>query len=155
ICSGDLMPWYLRNKVGTVLGHEVVGWAAEVGSEVRHIRSGDLVFLHHHAPCLACDDCARGAFVHCRTWRASRIDPGGRAEWIRVPAGNVRQDTFTVKDLDAERAVFIEPLGCSVKALGRLPRLEGTTGVVVGCGVMGLLNIAAALALGAAKVFAV
>src|SRR6266581_868654 len=40
ICSGDLMPWYLQKKVGTVLGHEVVGYAAEVGSAVRHIRTG-------------------------------------------------------------------------------------------------------------------
>src|SRR3954447_5458008 len=71
ICSGDLMPWYLAKKVGTVLGHEVVGWAEAVGCGVRHVRPGDLVFLHHHAPCLACPDCARGAHVHCRAWRAS------------------------------------------------------------------------------------
>src|SRR5712692_7921973 len=67
ICSGDLMTWYLQKKVGTVLGHEVTGWAAEVGRGVQHIRPGDLVFMHHHAPCLACADCARGAYVHCRT----------------------------------------------------------------------------------------
>src|SRR2546425_4810482 len=85
ICSGDLMPWYLQKKIGTVLGHEVAGWAVEIGPDVRHLRPGDLVFLHHHAPCMACPDCARGAFVHCRTWRSSRLDPGGMAEWIRVP----------------------------------------------------------------------
>src|SRR5262249_20428960 len=42
-----------------------------------------------------------------------------------------------------------------VKALGRLPRLAGTAGAVVGCGVMGLLNLAAARALGAAPLAAV
>src|SRR5947208_6888578 len=68
ICSGDLMPWYLQKKVGTVLGHEVVGRAAEVGGDVRHIRPGDLVFVHHHAPCLDCDHCRRGYFVHCAAW---------------------------------------------------------------------------------------
>src|SRR2546430_16041678 len=77
ICSGDLMPWYLQKRVGTVLGHEVVGWAVEVGRAVEHVRPGDLVFLHHHAPCLTCADCARGAYVHCRTWRRSGLDPGG------------------------------------------------------------------------------
>ena len=76
ICSGDLMPWYLAKKVGTVLGHEVVGWAAEVGCGVAHIRPGDLVFAHHHAPCLQCDDCRRGRPVQCAAWRASRLDPG-------------------------------------------------------------------------------
>ncbi len=155
ICSGDLMPWYLQKKVGTVLGHEVAGWAVEVGPAVQHIRPGDLVFFHHHAPCLHCTECERGAFVHCPTWKRSKIDPGGMAEWVRVPAENVRADAFAVNDLTPEQAVFIEPLGCSVKALNRLPRGTGPFGAVVGCGVMGLLNLAAARALGARRLLAV
>jgi L-iditol 2-dehydrogenase len=155
ICSGDLMPWYLAKKVGTVLGHEVVGSVEAVGDDVTHWRPGDLVFFHHHAPCLSCPECARGAFVHCPTWRASKLDPGGMAEFIRVPTQIVRNDTFAVNDLTPEQAVFIEPLGCSVKALTRLPELRGQFGVVVGCGVMGLLNLAAARALGAGRLVAV
>ncbi len=158
ICSGDLMPWYLAKKVGSVLGHEVVGQAVEVGSGVGHVRPGDLVFLHHHAPCGRCPACARGTPVHCPEWRASGLDPGGMAEWIRVPAGNVRGDTFPVNDLAAEQAVFIEPLGCSLKALRRLAQLvplAGARGVVVGCGIMGLLNLVAARALGTAEIIAV
>jgi L-iditol 2-dehydrogenase len=158
ICSGDLMPWYLARKVGTVLGHEVVGRAAEVGSSVGHVRPGDLVFLHHHAPCGGCPACARGTPVHCPQWRSSALDPGGMAEWIRVPAGNVRGDSFAVNDLAPEQAVFIEPLGCSIKALRRLAPivpLAGSRGVIVGCGIMGLLNLAAARALGAAELIAV
>jgi L-iditol 2-dehydrogenase len=158
ICSGDLMPWYLQKKVGTVLGHEMVGWAVRVGSAVKHVQPGDLVFLHHHAPCLDCPDCTRGAFVHCPTWRRSKIEPGGMAEWIRIPAENVRTDTFAVNDLDVEQAVFIEPLGCSLKALRRLGRqvpLAGSSGVIVGCGVMGLLNLLAARALGVSRLTAV
>lgn len=158
ICSGDLMPWYLAKKVGTVLGHEMVGWAVEVGLAVTGIQSGDLLFFHHHAPCLNCEDCARGAPVHCRTWRTSSVDPGGMAEWVRIPAVNVRGDTFVVNDLSAEQAVFIEPLGCSCKAIGRLKAvmpLAGLRGAVIGCGIMGLLNIEAALALGVREVHAV
>ena len=155
ICSGDLMPWYLAKKAGTVLGHEVVGRAVAVGGNVAHVRTGDLVFFHHHAPCMACPVCARGAFVHCPTWRASRVDPGGMAEFIRVPREIVRTDTFAVNDLTPEQAVFIEPLGCSLKALKRLPRVRGQSGVVVGCGVMGLLNLAAARALGAGRLTAI
>ncbi|HKI37498.1 MAG TPA: alcohol dehydrogenase catalytic domain-containing protein [Gemmataceae bacterium] len=155
ICSGDLMPWYLAKKVGTVLGHEVVGRAVVVGKTVAHVRPGDLVFLHHHAPCLSCAECARGAFVHCPTWRPSKLDPGGMAEFIRVPAEIVRADAFAVNDLAPEQAVFIEPLGCSLKALKRLPGLKGLSGVVVGCGVMGLLNLAAARALEAGRLVAV
>jgi L-iditol 2-dehydrogenase len=154
ICSGDLMPWYLEKKVGTVLGHEVAGYAVEVGPQVRHVRPGDLVFAHHHAPCLECGACRRGAFVHCPTWQASRLDPGGMAEFFRVPAEIVRTDAFAVTGLTAEQAMFIEPLGCSVKALGRVPAITnnisppGLSGAVVGCGVMGLLNLATARAFG-------
>jgi L-iditol 2-dehydrogenase len=152
ICSGDLMPWYLEKKVGTVLGHEAAGWAEEVGPAVTHVRRGDLLFFHHHAPCMSCDFCERFDYVHCATWRGSCLDPGGMAEWIRVPGVNARNDTFPVNDLTPEQAAFIEPLGCSVKAVRRLKRLgalERGKGAVVGCGVMGLLNLAAARALGA------
>lgn len=155
LCSGDLMPWYLTKKIGTVLGHEVVARVVEVGAAVRHVKPGDLVFLHHHAPCGACPECRRGAFVHCPVWRASRLDPGGMAEFIRVPADIVRGDTFAVGDLAVSQAVFIEPLGCCLKALGRLLRVAGASGVVVGCGVMGLLHLLAARALGAGPLFAV
>lgn len=160
ICSGDLMPWYLEKKVGGVLGHEVCGWAAEVGSRVRRIHVGDLVFAHHHAPCLDCDDCRRGQFVHCPTWRSSRLEPGGMAEWVRVPGVNVRHDCFRVKTLKPEQAIFIEPLGCSLKALRRVGRMvelasRATRGVVVGCGVMGFLNLSAARALGCQRLTAV
>lgn len=155
ICSGDLMPWYLTKKIGTVLGHEVVGRAVEVGRHVEHIRSGDLVFLHHHAPCGACDDCARGASVHCSMWRSSKIDPGGMAEYVRLPADIVRGDAFAVPKLHAEEALFIEPLACCAKAYARLPNVAGQTGVVVGCGVMGLLNLQVGRALGAKRLIAV
>jgi L-iditol 2-dehydrogenase len=160
ICSGDLMPWYLDKKVGTVLGHEVVAWAVEVGEAVHHIRQGDLVFVHHHAPCLTCPECRQGRFVHCSTWRQSRLDPGGMAEWIRVPTVNALNDSFAVNDLTPEQAVFIEPLACSLKALDRIGRLldlkdASTCGIIVGCGVMGLLNLAAARALGVSHLVAV
>jgi L-iditol 2-dehydrogenase len=159
ICSGDLMPWYLEKKIGTVLGHEVVGWAIEVGPAVSHIKPGDLVFLHHHAPCLSCAECKRGAYVHCHTWRSSKLDPGGMAEMIRVPAEIVRTDAFAVNDLTPEQAVFIEPLGCCVKGLGnckmQIAKCKLQNGAVVGCGVMGLLNIMTARALGTEQVVAV
>jgi L-iditol 2-dehydrogenase len=156
ICSGDLMPWYLAKKVGTVLGHEVVGWAVEVGHAVEHIRPGNLVFFHHHAPCGECPECARGASVHCPTWKSSHLDPGGMAEWIRVPEPIARRDAFAVYDLTPEQAVFIEPLACCVKAQSRASgSAEGQRVAVVGCGVMGLLNLQLARATGAEVIVAV
>jgi L-iditol 2-dehydrogenase len=77
---------------------------------------------------------------------------------VRVPSANVHGDTFAVNDLGVEQALFIEPLGCSIKACRRLAPLvplPGARGVVVGCGVMGLLNLAAARAFGATHLVAV
>jgi L-iditol 2-dehydrogenase len=158
ICSGDLMPWYLAKKVGTVLGHEPAGRAVQVGPAVTHIRPGDLVFVHHHAPCLACEECNRGAHVHCPAWKASKLDPGGMAEYIRVSADIVQNDCFAVNDLTPEQALFIEPVGCCVKVYQRLGGAAAVVGrrvLVVGCGAMGLLNVQTALAFGAAEVGAV
>jgi L-iditol 2-dehydrogenase len=158
ICSGDLMPWYLAKKVGTVLGHEPVGRAVEVGRFVEHIKPGDLVFAHHHAPCLDCDECSRGAHVHCATWKRTALDPGGMAEYIRVPAEVVRADAFAVNDLHPEQALFLEPLGCCVKAFQRVGghvAVRGARVAVVGCGIMGLLNIQTARALEAREVIGV
>jgi L-iditol 2-dehydrogenase len=164
ICSGDLMPWYLEKKIGSVLGHEVVGRAVEVGRGVKQdIHPGDLVFMHHHAPCLSadCPDCTRGAFVHCAVWRSSRLDPGGMADFIRVPRENIQGDTFPAATLTPEQAVFIEPLACSIKAVQRVPglgrrlSLQAAQGMIVGCGVMGLLTLAAARAVGVKHLTAV
>lgn len=155
ICSGDLMEWYLERKLNTVLGHEVVGYAEEVGPRLNHIRPGQLVFVHHHAPCMQCRYCAAGDVVHCATWRATRLDPGGMAEFIRVPGANARVDAFAIDDLTPEVGALIEPLACSVKAVARVPAPARAHGVVVGCGVMGLLNLAAARAAGGQRLWAV
>jgi L-iditol 2-dehydrogenase len=78
------------------------------------------------------------------------------AEWIRVPGGIVQNDAFTVNNLTPEQALFIEPLACCVKALGCVrDGIQGSTGIVIGCGVMGMLNLLAARGLGADRLYAV
>lgn len=155
ICSGDLMEWYLAKKVGTVFGHEFAGEVVAVGAAVPDIRPGQRVFAHHHAPCGVCRFCRAGAPVQCATWKKSHVDPGGMAEFVRIPQENVLGDCFAIDDLSAEAGVFIEPLACSVKALWRGQLQAGQTVAVIGCGIMGMLNIAAARAFGATHVWAI
>lgn len=153
ICSGDLMEWYLQKKVGEVLGHEVVGWVAEAGADAP-FRVGELVFVHHHAPCMNCRWCQRGRYVHCPVWRRSKIDPGGMAEFVRVPREIARVDAFPIPNLDPLVGLFIEPLACSLKCLSSVSA-EADLAVVVGCGIMGMLNIQAARIQGAKEVWGV
>jgi L-iditol 2-dehydrogenase len=152
ICSGDVMAWYIRRKAPLVLGHEPAGIVAASRGETS-FSLGDRVFVHHHAPCFACDQCARGQYVQCATWRATKIDPGGIAEYFRVARANLR-DTLTLPaSVDFTDASLVEPLACVVKSLRRSEIGAGERLCVIGLGVMGLLHVLAAQALGA-QVFA-
>lgn len=153
ICSGDLMEWYLERKVGTVLGHEFVGTVEETSANSK-FKTGELVFVHHHAPCMTCKFCRLGQFVQCDTWKKSKVLPGGMAEFVRVPREIAEVDCFAIGELEPEVGIFIEPLACSVKCLS-LVDPAADLGIVVGCGIMGLLNIQAACALGTKEVWGV
>lgn len=156
ICSGDVMPWYIRRKAPLVLGHEPAGVIAAIGpgapardGEGRPFAVGDRVFVHHHAPCFTCAACDRRDYVACATWRASKIDPGGIAEFFRVPPANQR-DTLQLPDaVGFVDAALTEPLACVVKSLRRGGVRAGDSLYVVGLGVMGLMHLLAGRALGA------
>ena len=155
ICSGDVVPWYIRKKAPLVFGHEPVGRIAAVGDGVRAFRPGDRVFVHHHAPCFHCRACARGEFVQCPTWKQSQIEPGGMAEYFRVPAVNLEGDTLHLPDSvsDADGAL-IEPLACVVKSLDRAAPIAGASVLIIGLGVMGQLHILLARHRGARQILA-
>jgi L-iditol 2-dehydrogenase len=159
ICSGDLMPWYIRRKAPLVFGHEPAGIVAAVGDpaprdrEGKAFAAGDRVFAHHHAPCFACAACARGDYVQCATWRASALEPGGMAEFFRVPAENIGDTLRLPDELPFIAAALVEPLGCVVKSLRRSRLQAGDVLYVIGLGIMGLLHVALARHRGA-RIFA-
>jgi L-iditol 2-dehydrogenase len=152
ICTGDIMPWYLRRKAPLVLGHEPVGVIEEAGSGVLGFKVGDRVFVHHHAPCWECAACRRGEFVQCATWRASKITPGGMAEYFTASATNQR-DTHKLPDefSDAD-GVLIEPAACVVKSIRKSGLRPGESILIIGLGIMGMMHVRIARALGAGKI---
>ncbi|MDO8432329.1 MAG: alcohol dehydrogenase catalytic domain-containing protein [Candidatus Binatus sp.] len=152
ICSGDIMPWYIKRKAPLVLGHEPVGVVEEAGALVRDFRRGERVFVHHHAPCFQCSACRRGEYVQCPTWRATNIRPGGMAEYFLVSADNQR-DTLRLPDSvsDAD-GVLIEPAACVVKSLKRSSLKNGETILVIGLGIMGMMHVKLARHMGAGMI---
>jgi L-iditol 2-dehydrogenase len=89
----------------------------------------------------------------CRAFKASNLDPGGFAEYVRVPPANVRHATFRIPDhLTDEEASFVEPLACCVRAADRAQLQAGDTAVVVGLGSIGCLFVQLARRAGAAVV---
>ena len=152
ICSGDIMPWYIRRKAPLVLGHEPVGVVAEAGAAVSKFRPGDRVFVHHHAPCFTCAACRRGEYVQCPTWRATNIKPGGMAEFFLVSAANQR-DTLKLPDaVSWADGVLIEPAACVVKSIRRSGLKPGETILVIGLGIMGMMHVKLARNLGAGMI---
>jgi len=154
ICSGDVVAWYIRRKAPLVFGHEPSGEIVEVGAGVTGFAPGDRVFVHHHAPCFNCRACRRGEFVQCPTWKKSSIDPGGMAEYFRVPAVNLA-DTLRLPDsVDDEGGALVEPLACVVKSLRRAGEVRDATVLIIGLGVMGQLHVVLARHLGARRILA-
>lgn len=155
ICSGDILPWYIRKKAPLVLGHEPVGVVAAVGDEVSEFRPGDRVFVHHHAPCFACHHCERDNFTMCETWRRTSIVPGGMAEYFLVPEVNLRVDTLKLPDsVTYEDGVLIEPTACVVKSMQRSGLRKGDTILIMGLGVMGQIHVLLAREWGAGQIIA-
>lgn len=152
ICSGDIMPWYIRRKAPLVLGHEPVGVVEEAGPDVRGFRPGERIFVHHHAPCFNCPPCRRGEFVQCATWRASNIQPGGMAEFFRVSATNQRDSLKLPDAIDDVNGVLIEPAACVVKSLRRSGLKPGESILVIGLGIMGMMHVRIARHLGAGTI---
>lgn len=142
LCPGEAMEWYMARKAPLALGHEPVGEILHAGPAVRGFAPGERVFVHHHAPCLRCAPCRRGDFVHCATWRRSRLIPGGVSEFAVVPGEIVRGDTLRIPAaVTDDAATFVEPLACVVKSLRRGGLRPGGSVLVIGLGVMGLLHI--------------
>ena len=152
ICSGDIMPWYLRRKAPLVLGHEPVGVVAETGEQCAIFASGERVFVHHHAPCFTCPACRRGEYVQCATWRATNIQPGGMAEYFRVSATNQRDSLKLPDEVDDLNGVLIEPSACVVKSLRRSGLKPGESILIIGLGIMGMMHVRIARHLGAGTI---
>ena len=155
ICGTDLLEWYRLHKAPLVLGHEVAGVIAAVGEGVKHHKVGERICAAHHVPCNTCHYCLSGHHTVCDTLRQTNFDPGGFAEYVRLPRINVEQGIFPLPDeISFEEATFVEPLACVLRGQ-RLARLQtGQSVLVIGSGVAGLLHIQLARASGAGYIMA-
>jgi L-iditol 2-dehydrogenase len=144
ICGTDLLKLYSPAVAKPVqLGHEVVGTVAEVGAGLAGWAIGQRLALAHHVPCYVCHYCRHGNFSMCAAFKASNIRPGGFSEYVLAPAAHVAHTALALPDdVPNERAVFVEPLACCLRALKRVALLPGDTALVVGAGAIGLLFLA-------------
>jgi L-iditol 2-dehydrogenase len=144
VCASDVIDWYVRRKLPAVLGHEPTGVITAIGEGVNGWAIGDRVAIHHHAPCGECRRCRRGHETLCDRFRATALEPGGFSERVRISAELVDELLPLPDGLDPAAATLIEPLACVLRAQDRAGLRPGDGLLVVGAGVNGLLQIAAA-----------
>ncbi|MCK5559990.1 MAG: alcohol dehydrogenase catalytic domain-containing protein [Thermoplasmata archaeon] len=156
ICGSDVMEWYRKDKVPLVLGHEVAGEIVEVGEGVEKFKIGDRVAATHHVPCNTCHYCLTGHHTVCETLqRGTHFEPGGFAEFIRVPAINVDRGVFPIApEVTYDEASFMEPLACVVRGQRQAGLRPGQSVFVIGTGISGILHINLARASGAGRIIA-
>jgi len=163
VCGSDLYAYHGREvglDPGTVLGHEFLGEAVEVGESVRGLRRGDTVVSPFSTACGACPACVEGLSARCSSgqlfgWVAGGVGlQGAQAEFVRVPlAGTTLVPVPSGVSLDVALLmgdVLATGLYCALRA-GIDPR---GAYAVLGCGPVGLAAILGARALGAERIFA-
>jgi L-iditol 2-dehydrogenase len=155
ICGSDVLEWYRIKKAPLVLGHEISGEIVEVGEGVERYKVGDRVFVAHHIPCNTCHYCLNGYHTACETLHTTNFDPGGFAEYLRVPQLNVDRGVFVLPDeVSHEEGTYIEPLGCVIRGQRTVQLKPGQSVLVLGAGISGLLHLLMARAAGAGRLMA-
>lgn len=181
ICGSDLHLY--RGKIpqvkdGDIFGHEFMGVVEEVGPEVTAVAKGDRVIIPFVIACGECFFCQMDLTAACETTNSGRGAilnkkqippgaalfgyshlyggvPGGQAEYVRVPKGNV--GPFKVPDtLPDDKVLFLtDILPTAWQAVTNAGVGKGSSVAVFGAGPVGLLSLACARMLGAEQLFIV
>lgn len=143
--------WAAENLVPPrILGHELAGSVAAIGTGVTRVKEGDLVGVESHLFCRDCAQCRRGEMHLCRDLRVIGVHiDGGFAEHVVIPEANAIESN----GMDPAVVALQEPMGNAVHAAFVEP-IEGRSVLVTGCGPIGLCAVGIAKAAGAGLVIA-
>lgn len=163
ICGSDLH--YVRHggfgpvrlAEPMVLGHEVVGTIAGLGSGVTDLAVGDAVAINPALPCGVCRFCTDGMSNHCldmRFFGSAMRRPHVQGAFSTEVTVEARQLVKLPPGLDPSIAVFAEPLAVALHALTRAALRPGDRVVITGMGPIGMLILLAARHAGAGEIIA-
>jgi 2-desacetyl-2-hydroxyethyl bacteriochlorophyllide A dehydrogenase len=135
------------------LGHEFSGIVEEVGGAVTGFKVGDRITGDPNIPCGRCSQCVNGRVNLCRNLRAIGIHrDGGFADYVVIP---YKQAFLLPANLDPMHGAFCEPLACCIHGIDLAEIKTGSSVVVLGGGVIGLLTVQLASLAGATTVILV
>jgi L-iditol 2-dehydrogenase len=158
-CGTDLKMFLRGHRLATpplIIGHEFAGTVEKIGEGVEGFEEGMRVVAANSAPCMCCYYCRIGRPNLC-----DRLDevlvgfssPGAYAEYVRLPARIVKQNTYEIpKDVPLEAAAFVEPLACVVHGIELSNIKTQDLVLVIGAGPIGLMHMQLAKVRGAGTV---
>ncbi|MDD3340242.1 MAG: alcohol dehydrogenase catalytic domain-containing protein [Lachnospiraceae bacterium] len=126
-------------KTPFIPGHEFLGVIAEIGENVKGFQVGDRITADQIVPCGECKFCKSGRYWMCQvhnTFGFQNTNNGGMAEYVRYPKTAVLHKV--PKELPLEKALLIEPYGCSKHAVDRAQITNEDVVVISGAGTLGL-----------------
>lgn len=132
-------------------GHEIVGVVAALGSDVTAPQTGTRVVIEPNLYCGECKQCKAGTYNLCERLQVfgCTTPSGGMADYFAIAADRVHEVPAQLSD---RQAALIEPLATPTHAVRLAGNLTGKAVVVIGCGAIGLLTLAAARYAGARTV---
>lgn len=133
----------------TILGHEFSGVVAEVGSAVTNVKVGDRVCIDPNCYCGTCDFCRNGIAHYCTDMIGyGTTVNGGFAEYCSV---NQRQVYKLGNHTTFEQGAMTEPVACCLHGMDMCNIHPGSSVVIIGGGMIGLLMLQLARLAGAAR----
>jgi L-idonate 5-dehydrogenase len=164
ICGSDLHYFHaggfgsVRILRPMILGHEVAGTVAAVGTSVPTLKVGDRVAVNPSRPCSACRYCLQGLPNQCldmRFYGSAMRDPHVEGAFRSLLLCDAAQCETVADGVPLQLAALAEPFSVGLHGVQRAGPLLGARVLVSGCGPIGCLAIAAAVVHGAAEVVAV
>jgi threonine dehydrogenase-like Zn-dependent dehydrogenase len=163
ICGSDIAYFTGKSPVDTpngkgpiILGHEISGEIADLGSISRNMKLfdiGDRVIINPAQPCHSCVYCLKGQVNLCdQLINVGVSGNGGFTEYVKARYTNVLK---IPKEVTFEQAAMVEPLACASYGVNNLDVVTGDTVVVIGPGPIGLMMVQLIKARGAGKVILV
>lgn len=139
ICGSDMHIYHGTNPLATyprIVGHEVAGEVAEVGSAVTGLQPGDHVVVEPINYCGECYACRKGRPNVCEKLSVFGVhEDGGMREYAVLPE---KQLHSVNKDLSWDEIVLAEPYTIGAQAVWRGNVEAGDTVLIQGCGPIGI-----------------
>jgi L-iditol 2-dehydrogenase len=129
-----------------IMGHEAAGTIAAVGAHVSGSKEGDRVTFDSTIYCGKCEYCLRGEMNLCQNRQILGVStpdfrrPGAFADYVVVPQRVLYNLPASV---EFNAAAMVEPLAVAVHAVAVSEMKPGSTALVVGAGMIGLLVLQA------------